>query len=89
MSDIKITGAEIGAAGKGEHSLSCVVDGQRHQVIITQAAWESQKIIIEAALTRPLAGGASGVRRLVIERLRTALQGNHHARDRRGTTEEE
>ncbi len=74
MTDIHLTGNEIGAPGSADHTQQCIIDGERISVII-QAVDGGQKPALSRALAATLNSNRCGIRRVVLETLRSTM--NH------------
>ncbi len=73
MGNIRLTGREIGIPGNANHSQQCTVDGQTVTVAIADIdAGRRQEIA--RALSASLTSNRSGVRRAILETLRTTLR---------------
>ncbi|MFH0851139.1 MAG: hypothetical protein V1876_00110 [Candidatus Peregrinibacteria bacterium] len=73
MNEIRLTGREISIPGDINHALQCTVDGQ--PITVTVADLDgSKKTEMSQALSVSLESNRAGVRRAILEALRTALQ---------------
>ncbi|MDO8468685.1 MAG: hypothetical protein Q7S29_02915 [Candidatus Peribacter sp.] len=75
MTEIKLTGREIGVPGDTNHAAQCIVDGQPVTVAIANVD-ARRKQDIARALGVELTSHRSGIGRAIREALRTALQTN-------------
>lgn len=73
MTEIKLTGREIGIPGDTNHAVQCIVDGQPVTVTIADVD-AHRKQEIAHALSASLTSHSAGVRRAILEALRTALK---------------